>query len=37
MKGRRGILLAYNAQALVDHDSDMIVAAAVFQDAADNA
>jgi len=37
MKGRRGILLAYNAQALVDHDSDMIVAADVVQDAADNA
>jgi transposase len=37
MKTRTHQTLAYNAQAVVDHDSDMIVAADVVADAADNA
>jgi transposase len=36
MKTREGPRLAYNAQAVVDHDSDMIVAADVSTDATDH-
>lgn len=37
MKTRAGIVLAYNAQAVVDHDSDLVVAADVVADATDHA
>lgn len=37
MKSGTTQTLSYNAQAVVDHDSDMIIAAAVVTDAADNA
>jgi transposase len=37
MKTREGPRLAYNAQAVVDHDSDMIVAAEVTGDETDHA
>jgi transposase len=36
MKGRRNVDLAYNAQAVADRDSGIIVAAEVFTDASDN-
>jgi transposase len=37
MKGRGGVVLGYNAQAMVDHDSDLIVAADVVGNETDNA
>lgn len=37
MKTREGLRLGYNAQIVVDHDSDMIVAAEVVSDATDRA
>jgi transposase len=37
MKSRQGQTLAYNAQAVVDHDSDLIVAAEVCNDETDHA
>lgn len=37
LKTREGLRLGYNAQIVVDHDSDMIVAEAVVTDATDHA
>lgn len=36
MKGRPGLVFGYNAQAVVDDESDLIVAAEVFGDETDN-